>query len=225
MIDKSMIAPDWRLELRKEFLEPYWGDLQSFLRSEQQLEQTIYPPKELVFVAINRVGLADIKVVILGQEPYDQPGQANGMAFSVQKGVVMPPSLRNIAIELRSDTGDEMQHGDLSTWCDQGVLLLNSSLTVRKGEPNSHQGMGWEILTDEIIHKINDNTDNVVFILWGKNAQEKSSFIDTKRHLVLKAPNPSPFSASSGFLGSKPFSKTNKYLIEYGLEPINWEVK
>lgn len=186
---------------------------------------TIYPPKELIFRALELTPFENIKVVILGQDPYHGEGEANGLAFSVNKGVELPPSLRNIYEELKSDMGIKIpNHGDLTSWAKQGVLLLNSVLTVEKDKPASHRNIGWEEYTDSIIKKISDKKENIVFILWGKYAQSKKAFIDERKHLVISSPHPSPFSANKGFFGSKPFSKTNTYLKSKGKKEIDWRI-
>lgn len=186
---------------------------------------TIYPPKELIFRALELTPFENIKVVILGQDPYHGEGEANGLAFSVNKGVKLPPSLRNIYEELKSDMGIKIpNHGDLTSWAKQGVLLLNSVLTVEKDKPASHRNIGWEEYTDSIIKKISDKKENIVFILWGKYAQSKKDFIDERKHLVISSPHPSPFSANKGFFGSKPFSKTNTYLKSKGKKEIDWRI-
>lgn len=186
---------------------------------------TIYPPKELIFRALELTPFENIKVVILGQDPYHGEGEANGLAFSVNKGVELPPSLRNIYEELKSDMGIKIpNHGDLTSWAKQGVLLLNSVLTVEKDKPASHRNIGWEEYTDSIIKKISDKKENIVFILWGKYAQSKKDFIDERKHLVISSPHPSPFSANKGFFGSKPFSKTNTYLKSKGKKEIDWRI-
>ncbi len=186
---------------------------------------TIYPPKELIFRALELTPFENIKVVILGQDPYHGEGEANGLAFSVNKGVKLPPSLRNIYEELKSDMGIKIpNHGDLTSWAKQGVLLLNSVLTVEKDKPASHRNIGWEEYTDSIIKKISDKKENIVFILWGKYAQSKKAFIDERKHLVISSPHPSPFSANKGFFGSKPFSKTNTYLKSKGKKEIDWRI-
>ncbi len=186
---------------------------------------TIYPPKELIFRALELTPFENIKVVILGQDPYHGEGEANGLAFSVNKGVKLPPSLRNIYEELKSDMGIKIpNHGDLTSWAKQGVLLLNSVLTVEKDKPASHRNIGWEEYTDSIIREISDKKENIVFILWGKYAQSKKAFIDERKHLVISSPHPSPFSANKGFFGSKPFSKTNTYLKSKGKKEIDWRI-
>ncbi|PKN02727.1 uracil-DNA glycosylase [Candidatus Dojkabacteria bacterium HGW-Dojkabacteria-1] len=188
-------------------------------------DQTIYPSKELIFRALELTPFENIKVVILGQDPYHGEGEANGLAFSVNKGIKLPPSLRNIYKELESDLGIKTpNHGDLTSWASQGVLLLNSVLTVEKDRPASHRNIGWEEYTDSIIREISEKKENIVFILWGKYAQSKKDLIDVRKHLVISSPHPSPFSANRGFFGSKPFSTTNTYLKSKGKKEIDWRV-
>lgn len=188
-------------------------------------KETIFPPKENVLRALNLTPIEDIKAVILGQDPYHGEGEANGLAFSVNKGIKLPPSLRNIYKELNTDLGIQAPlHGDLTKWAQHGVLLLNSILTVEKDKPASHRKLGWEEYTDSIIKEISTKKEHVVFILWGNFAQSKEYLIDENKHLVIKSPHPSPFSARKGFFGSKPFSKTNEWLKTKGLEPIDWSI-
>lgn len=185
-----------------------------------------YPPSNHIFKALQLTPFNQIKVVIIGQDPYHNKGQANGLAFSVHKDVKIPPSLRNIYKELSSDLGIPIpKHGDLTKWTTQGVLLLNSILTVKPNKPASHRNIGWEEYTDDIIKKINDEKENIVFILWGNYAQEKGKYINKEKHLIIKSPHPSPFSARNGFFGSKPFSRCNTYLKENGIEEIDWEIE
>ncbi len=184
-----------------------------------------YPPKDSIFKALELTPFKKVKVVILGQDPYHGIGEANGLAFSVNKDIRIPPSLRNIYKELNEDMGiDIPKHGDLTNWSKQGVLLLNSILTVSPDKPASHRKIGWEEYTDSIVKQINDNKQNIVFILWGKYAQEKGKYIDESKHLVIKSPHPSPFSARTGFFASKPFSKCNTYLRNHGTEEIDWNI-
>lgn len=188
--------------------------------------EQIFPPKEEIFRAFSLTPINTVKVVILGQDPYHGQGEANGLAFSVNKDISIPPSLKNIYKELNSDLGlDIPKHGDLTAWAKQGVLLLNSILTVEKDKPGSHRKIGWEEYTDSLIKGISDRRENVVFILWGKYAESKKILIDESKHLILVSPHPSPFSARKGFFGSKPFSKTNAYLIKNNIEPIDWSIK
>jgi len=185
----------------------------------------IYPPKEQIFRALKLTPFENIKVVILGQDPYHGEGQANGLAFSVNKGIKVPPSLRNIYKELESDLNIKSPlHGDLTSWAKQGVLLLNSVLTVEKDNPGSHKNIGWEEYTDSLIKEISDKKKNIVFILWGKYAESKKSLIDEKKHFIISSPHPSPFSARKGFFGSKPFSRTNSYLKIKGKKEIDWSI-
>lgn len=215
---------DWDEVLQKETQQAYFQDLRYTLAREYK-EHTVYPPRELLFSALKLTPYRATRVVILGQDPYHGPGQAQGLSFSVAPGVRIPPSLRNIYTELQSDVGAPVpNHGSLLHWAEQGVLLLNAVLSVREGSPNSHKGIGWERFTDAIMEKLNERETPLVFILWGSHAQEKGSRIDKKRHLVIQSPHPSPFSAHRGFLGSRPFSRTNQFLQEQGLEPIDWTI-
>ncbi len=217
------LEPSWKALLGHEFGQAYFQALTDFVRSEYKAK-AVYPPPALIFHAMDRCPVDRVKVVILGQDPYHGPGQAHGLSFSVQKGVRLPPSLQNIMKELRADLGiDSPEHGDLTNWTAQGVLLLNATLTVEAGAPGSHQGKGWELFTDAVIKTLAETREHLVFILWGKYAQQKEALIDTSKHLVLKSAHPSPYSAAAGFFGSKPFSKTNAYLQQHGIEPIRWE--
>ncbi|MGN1181897.1 MAG: uracil-DNA glycosylase [Faecalibacillus sp.] len=210
--------------VEKEFEKDYYKQLHSYIENEYQTK-TIYPPKQQIFRALNLCDYDDVKVVILGQDPYHEPRQANGLAFSVTKDVPIPPSLQNIYKELYDDLGIEpASHGDLTAWAKQGVLLLNNVLTVERGKANSHRGLGWETFTLNIVRYLNLREKPMVFILWGRNAIEKKKYIDS-RHLVITSPHPSPLSAYRGFFGSKPFSKTNEFLIKNGIEPIDWRVE
>ncbi|MCV2502774.1 MAG: uracil-DNA glycosylase [Neisseriaceae bacterium] len=193
--------------------------------AQERTQYPIYPEKKDVFNAFRLTEFANLKVVILGQDPYHGAGQAHGLAFSVQPSVVVPPSLQNIYKELQTDIpGFQIpEHGCLTSWAKQGVFLLNTVLTVRAGSPQSHQHLGWKIFTDEVIKAINQNKEHVVFLLWGASAQKKSALLDSNRHLILTAPHPSPLSAYRGFFGCQHFSKTNQFLIEHGLEPIDWQ--
>ncbi len=202
---------------------PKWENLVDNIYSSND---KTYPPKTNVFRAFELTPFENIKVVILGQDPYHGEGEANGLAFSVNKGIKLPPSLRNIYKELEEDLGIEApKHGDLSDWAKEGVLLLNSILTVEKDKPASHRNVGWERYTDSIIKEISEKKEHIVFILWGNFAQSKEYLIDRKKHIVIKSPHPSPFSARKGFFGSKPFSRTNQYLIRNNIKPINWKLK
>ncbi|HEY8453868.1 MAG TPA: uracil-DNA glycosylase [Natronosporangium sp.] len=219
-----MTKTDWNPILRQEFEKPYWAELQRFVVEERQ-RGTVYPPHEEVFAALHLTPYAEVKAVILGQDPYHGPNQAHGLCFSVRKGVQVPPSLQNIFKELEQDLGiAPPDHGCLEHWARQGVLLLNATLTVRRSKAASHQGKGWETFTDEVLRAVNEKQDRVVFILWGASARKKKSLIDTSRHVIIESPHPSPLSASSGFFGSRPFSRTNQALIEAGREPIDWAI-
>lgn len=216
------IEPGWGGQLAEEFNKPYFSQLTDFVRSEYQT-QTIYPPARQIFNAFHQCPWDKLKVVILGQDPYHSDGQAMGLCFSVNDGIQKPPSLNNIFKELRSDIGKEMpQSGNLIHWAKQGVLLLNTVLTVRAGLANSHKDKGWEIFTDAVIGIASERKENLVFILWGSPAQKKGAVIDTAKHLVLKSVHPSPLSAERGFFGNHHFSKTNNWLVQHGLEPVAW---
>lgn len=218
-------APGWQQALQTEFEAPYMQDLKQFLRSEKDQQKVIYPHSANWFHALEATPLDEVKVVILGQDPYHQPGQAHGLCFSVQPGIKIPPSLMNIYKELNSDLGIKpVNHGYLESWARQGVLLLNAVLTVEDSMANSHQGKGWEQFTDKVIETINQQCSNVVFMLWGSYAQRKGSMIDSSKHRVLTAPHPSPLSAHRGFLGCRHFSQANQYLEDHGLTPINWQL-
>ncbi|WP_068774749.1 uracil-DNA glycosylase [Paenibacillus sp. FJAT-26967] len=218
----SDLINDWKDYLQAEFEKPYYGELMQFLAEEYE-EHTIYPEKKDIFNALNYTPFKEVKVVILGQDPYHGPGQAHGLSFSVKPGIPLPPSLRNMFKELREDLSCDLpDSGYLKPWADQGVLLLNTVLTVRAGEANSHKGKGWETFTDKVIETISMKTDPVLFILWGSHAQSKVKLIDTSRHGVIRSPHPSPLSAHRGFLGSRPYSKANAWLEERGLSPIDW---
>lgn len=220
----EQLSPSWQQHLVTELAQPYMQELALFL--DQQYQQaTIYPPKELIFNALNATSLENVKVVILGQDPYHGPNQAHGLCFSVQNDVKVPPSLVNIYKELQRDLGLDMPtQGNLQSWAEQGVLLLNATLTVEQAKAGSHQGKGWETFTDKIIELVNDQCDCVVFMLWGSYAQKKGQMIDRQRHLVLESVHPSPLSAHRGFIGNGHFSKANAYLQEHGQTPINWSV-
>ncbi|WP_044566235.1 uracil-DNA glycosylase [Anaerococcus provencensis] len=219
------IGNDWDLLLAAEWEKTYYQNLRKELIKEYR-KYKVYPDMYDIFNALKSVAYEDCKVLILGQDPYHGKGQAHGYAFSVKKGVRTPPSLLNIYKEMHEDIGTYIpDNGYLKKWADQGVLLLNTSLTVRAGEPNSHEKLGWEILTDRIIKLLNDRQKPIVFILWGRNAQSKEPFITNPKHLIIKSPHPSPFSASRGFFGSKPFSRTNDFLKSVGQEPIDWQIE
>lgn len=225
-LDKVQLDASWKYGLSDFLLSPQMDELRDFLVSEKQALKEIYPPSSLIFNAFNTTPLEQVKVVILGQDPYHGPNQAHGLSFSVQRGVALPPSLRNIFHELHADIGVEIpRHGDLTHWAEQGVLLLNSVLTVEAGQPTSHQKRGWENFTDHVIDVLNEQREHIVFILWGAYAQRKGQRIDPNKHLILKAAHPSPLAANrGGFFGCKVFSKTNNYLKHNGIEPINWQL-
>ena len=225
-LDKVQLDASWKYGLSDFLLSPQMDELRDFLVSEKQAQKEIYPPSSLIFNAFNTTPLEQVKVVILGQDPYHGPNQAHGLSFSVQKGIALPPSLRNIFHELHADIGVEIpRHGDLTHWAEQGVLLLNSVLTVEAGQPTSHQKRGWENFTDHVIDVLNEQREHIVFILWGAYAQRKGQRIDPNKHLVLKAAHPSPLAANrGGFFGCKVFSKTNNYLKHNGIEPIDWQL-
>ena len=215
---------DWNPILKSELKKDYWNDLQRFL-VEERSSNHVYPPHPQVFNAFHLTPYANVKVLILGQDPYHGHGQANGLCFSVEPDIPIPPSLRNIFKELEGDLGiSPPEDGDLSPWAKEGVLLLNATLTVRQNEAGSHQGKGWEIFTDQVIREVNNKTERVVFILWGAFARRKKELIDLQRHVVIESAHPSPLSAHRGFLGSCPFSKSNKALSEVGVKPINWNL-
>jgi len=221
---KTIIRNSWQDVLAEEFQKPYYRNLHEFLK-EEYANQKIHPDMYHIFEALQITPYEDVKVVILGQDPYHGPNQAHGLSFSVQPGVKVPPSLQNIYKELQSDLGvPPVNHGYLESWAKQGVLLLNTVLTVREGQAYSHRGKGWERLTDKVIEKLNERQDPVVFILWGKPAQKKISMIDTSKHVIIKSVHPSPLSANRGFFGSQPFSKTNNALIALGKTPIDWQL-
>lgn len=221
------IATGWKEALKDEFAKAYFHQIVELLKIEKNSIQPIFPPGNLIFNAFNTTDFDAVKVVIIGQDPYHGAGQAHGLSFSVQKGVKPPPSLINIFKEMESDLGITMPrgNGNLTHWAEQGVLLLNASLTVRADQPNSHAGIGWHAFTDQVIRILNDKKENLVFLLWGNFAKEKGQYIDEKKHLVLKAAHPSPFAADKGFFGCRHFSKTNEYLTKKGKEPIDWLIK
>ncbi len=219
-----MASTDWNPILRTEFEKPYWSDLQRFVHEERSAHQ-VFPPHDEVFAALHLTPYQSVKVLLLGQDPYHGPGQAHGLCFSVRPGVPTPPSLVNIYTELESDLGIERpDHGHLVHWASQGVLLLNTTLTVRAREAASHQKHGWETFTDQVIRAVSDKPETVVFVLWGAAAGRKKDLIDQDRHQIIQAPHPSPLSAHRGFFGTKPFSKINAILTENGREPIDWEI-
>ncbi len=220
------IHESWKDALQSEFKSAYFENLKSFLVEEKKSGLVIYPPGQQIFAAFNNTPLPEVKVVIIGQDPYHGQGQANGLCFSVSDGIKPPPSLVNIFKELRSDLGIPIpKTGNLSTWAKQGVLLLNATLTVRANQPGSHQNHGWELFTDAAIKKLSAEKKGLVFLLWGKFAQAKEVLIDTSKHFVLKAAHPSPFSAHTGFLGCRHFSKTNELLKKRGLDTIDWNIE
>lgn len=217
-----MATTDWNPILKAEFGKPYWAELQQFVHSERAAHQ-VFPPNDEVFAALHLTPYASVKVLLLGQDPYHGPGQAHGLCFSVQPGVPTPPSLENIYKEMESDLGiPRPDHGHLSHWATQGVLLLNTTLTVRARQAASHQKRGWETFTDEVIRAVSAKEETVVFVLWGAAAGRKKELIDLERHRVIQAPHPSPLSAHRGFFGTKPFSTINQILAEHGREPIDW---
>ena len=220
------IEASWKEVLYNEFTRPYFLEVITHLKMEKAAGKIIYPPGPLIFNAFNQTPFSRVKVVILGQDPYHNPEQAHGLSFSVPNGIKPPPSLMNIYKEIQRDTGIPMpaEYGNLTKWAEQGVLLLNAILTVRANEPASHSKIGWMNFTDAVMKKISDEKKGVVFLLWGKFAQEKQLLIDETRHFVLKAAHPSPFSADKGFFGCKHFSKTNEILVDQDLEPIDWKL-
>lgn len=220
------IEASWKEALKNEFTKPYFQQIVTFLKTEKAAGKTIYPPGNLIFNAFEQTPFDAVRVVILGQDPYHGAGQAHGLSFSVPENVPPPPSLINIFKEIQSDTGTTMpaRYGNLTDWAKQGVLLLNAALTVRANEPASHAKIGWMEFTDAVIQKISDEKTGVVFLLWGRFAQEKQILIDATKHYVLKAAHPSPFSADKGFFGCKHFSSANAYLVKQGLPPIDWKV-
>lgn len=224
MATDIQLHPSWLAVIGGEFEKPYMQELRAFLKNEKSQGAVVYPSGGQIFAALNHTTFDRVKVVIIGQDPYHGAGQAHGLCFSVAKGVDIPPSLRNIYKELASDTGFKIPaHGNLTEWADRGVLLLNATLTVRAGQAGSHQKKGWEIFTDEIIHRISEQKQAVVFLLWGSYARSKKSLISS-RHLVLEAPHPSPLSAHNGFFGCRHFSKANAWLVEKGMTPVDWQI-
>ena len=220
----TKIGNDWDIMLQDEFDRPYFKRLENFL-TEERARYEIYPPQEDVFNALRYSSFQDTKVVILGQDPYHEPGQAHGLCFSVNKGVTIPPSLVNVYKEIENDLGIKMPgHGYLADWAKQGVLLLNTVLTVRRGQANSHKGKGWEIFTDRIVEILNERQKPMVFILWGANAKSKTELITNKEHMVITGAHPSPLSAWKGFFGGRYFSKANRYLEITGQEPVDWGI-
>ncbi|TDF81727.1 uracil-DNA glycosylase [Pseudomonas sp. H9] len=223
--DRIKLEPSWKEALRAEFDQPYMQQLREFLRQEYAAGKEIYPPGPLIFNALNSTPLDKVKVVILGQDPYHGPGQAHGLCFSVQPGIPTPPSLVNIYKELQRDLNiDIPKHGYLQSWAEQGVLLLNTTMTVERANAASHAKKGWEFFTDRIIQVVSETQPNTVFLLWGAHAQSKQKLIDATKHLVLKSVHPSPLSAYRGFLGCGHFSRTNKFLEQHGLTPVDWRL-
>ncbi|MGI9029340.1 MAG: uracil-DNA glycosylase [Ilumatobacteraceae bacterium] len=219
-----MPSTDWNPILRAELAKPYWPDLQAFVSAERE-RNTVYPPADEVFAALHLTPFAETRVLIPGQDPYHGPRQAHGLCFSVRRGVPAPPSLANIHRELETDVGvPKPDHGNLEAWAVQGVLLLNSTLTVRAGQAASHQDHGWETFTDEVIRAVAAKDDHVVFILWGTHARKKQALIDTTRHTIIESAHPSPLSAHNGFFGSRPFSRANAALVTAGRDPIDWRL-
>lgn len=222
MTTQIRLEKSWKEVLKDEFEKTYFKELSSFVRSEYTKSKIFPPPKDM-FRAFDLCPFDMVKVVILGQDPYHGQGQANGLSFAVNTGVTLPPSLKNIFKEIEGDIGIlPKEDGDLTRWAEQGVLLLNATLTVKMGSPGSHQGKGWELFTDAVIKALSEKRQNLVFILWGNYARNKGVVIDRNKHLVIESPHPSPFSAHNGFFGSKPFSKTNVYLKKHGIEEIDW---
>jgi len=223
------LDPTWKARLEDEFSKPYMATLRQFLIERKKAGATIYPPGSRIFNALDSTPFCDVKVVILGQDPYHGPGQAHGLCFSVREGIALPPSLINICREINDDIGHMGNEGvpgkgNLEPWARQGVLLLNAVLTVERGQAGAHQGKGWEQFTDRIIEELNQGREGLVFMLWGSYAQKKGAVIDQSRHLVLKAPHPSPLSAHRGFFGCRHFSKANTWLQKQGQEPIDWSL-
>lgn len=223
MLRESELEPGWRAALTQAMTTPRTAALRALLLAERAAGHTVFPPRARIFAAFDHTPLEQVRVVIVGQDPYHGPGQAMGLSFSVPRGEKIPPSLRNIFTELGNDLGIERpSHGDLTSWSDQGVLLLNSSLTVRAHEAGSHAKAGWEPITDAALQAVSDGREHVVFLLWGRHAQAKAALIDSSKHLVLCAPHPSPLSANKGFFGCAHFSRVNRYLAEHGERPIDW---
>jgi uracil-DNA glycosylase len=221
-VDKQLFSNDWDEILNDEFEKPYYSKLREFLKKEY-VEQTIYPQMDDLWTAFNLTPFNEVKVVILGQDPYHGPGQAHGLSFSVKPGVKIPPSLRNMFKELASDIGCSLpENGTLMGWAEQGVLMLNTVLTVRDGQAHSHRKQGWETFTDEVIKRLSAREEPIVFVLWGRPAQEKKKLIDTSRHAIIESVHPSPLSASRGFIGSRPYSKINQILESWDVTPIDW---
>jgi uracil-DNA glycosylase len=224
-MENVQLEPSWKARLESEFHQPYMGRLKEFLAAEKTAKKVIYPKGSEFFQALHQTPFAQVRVVILGQDPYHGPDQAHGLCFSVRKGVPAPPSLVNIFKELERDLKiPRPKHGNLEAWAQQGVLLLNATLSVQAGQAGSHQGKGWEQFTDAVIKQLNEQRDGLVFVLWGSYAQKKGAIIDTQKHLVLKSVHPSPLSAHRGFLGCGHFSQINDYLLARGQKPIDWRL-
>lgn len=222
---KPQLHDSWLDVIGEEFEKPYMHKLRAFLVEEKRRNATVYPPGPMMFNAMNITPFDKVKVVLLGQDPYHGPNQAHGLCFSVQRGIQPPPSLVNMYKELHQSLGiPPARHGDLSTWAKQGVLLLNTTLSVRAGQPKSHAGQGWETFTDRIIEVLNDQREGLIFVLWGGHAGKKTALINPQKHLILKAPHPSPLSASRGFFGCGHFAKINEYLRSRGEQPIVWRL-
>ena len=222
---KGQLHPSWQAVIGQEFDKPYMQALRAFLKQEKVAGKTIFPPGPLIFNAFNHTPFEQVRVVIIGQDPYHGPDQAHGLSFSVQAGIALPPSLMNIYKEIESDLNIKMSgSGDLTPWAEQGVLLLNATLTVEQAKAGSHQKRGWEIFTDAAIAALNAHRQNLAFVLWGSYAQKKGEAIDASKHLVLKSVHPSPLSAHRGFFGNHQFSSINQYLMEHGQKPINWQL-
>ncbi|MCH9692832.1 MAG: uracil-DNA glycosylase [Gammaproteobacteria bacterium] len=223
IVDSANVHSSWKFVLQSEFSKHYMAELNQYLQREQSVTKTILPQQSQIFNAFNTTPFEEVKIVILGQDPYHGRGQAHGLCFSVLPGVRIPPSLQNIYKELEADLGVvPAAHGYLQSWAEQGVLLLNATLTVEEGKAGAHQKRGWEEFTDAAIHALAEQREGLAFILWGLQAQKKGAFINDKRHLILRAPHPSPLSAHRGFFGSKPFSQTNHWLKKRGQQPIDW---
>lgn len=219
------IEESWKEALKQEFSKTYFQQIATFIKAEKALGKIVYPPGKLIFNAFYKTPFNKVKVVLLGQDPYHNREQAHGLSFSVPKGIPKPPSLINIFKELENDLGiSSPMHGDLEKWAEQGVMLLNATLTVRQNEPGSHSKIGWINFTDAVIKKISDEKKGIVFLLWGRFAQDKQALIDETKHYVLKAAHPSPFSADKGFFGCGHFSKTNELLMKQGEQPIDWKL-
>ncbi|HSR01230.1 MAG TPA: uracil-DNA glycosylase [Methylophilaceae bacterium] len=222
---KGQLHPSWQAIIGQEFDKPYMQALRNFLKREKVFGKTIFPPGALIFNAFNHTPFEKVRVVIIGQDPYHGPNQAHGLSFSVPEGIALPPSLINIFKEIESDLNIKMSgSGDLTPWAEQGVLLLNATLTVEQAKAGSHQKRGWEMFTDAAIKALNARRQNLVFVLWGSYAQKKGEAIDSSKHLILKSVHPSPLSAHRGFFGNHQFSKINQYLIEHGQRSINWQL-